>query len=285
MIDYICEKCSKEFTRRENLEYHISKNACKNRGYSCKSCNKTFSSKSSMYRHNRENCIIKKQHDAAKIEIFDRLIKLEENNKRLEEENTLLKREMRKMKSIDQTINNIYNSNDTNNTNNGLIINNNITLVGYGNEDMTKLDKSEVLKVLQTGYKSALKLTETVHFNPNYPEYHNIYISNMKDKYAMMFDGTNWMLTTKDDLINRIYDDKKNYIEENLDAFVDSLTTARKRALERWLNTDEDDPNDNPKIKQIKDSIKLLLYNKRNIACEDVKKRIKPNTKCLTIHN
>jgi hypothetical protein len=38
----------------------------------------------------------------------------------------------------------------------------------------------------------------------------------MKDKYAMMHDGTNWTLTTKEDLINKIYDDKKNYIEENL---------------------------------------------------------------------
>jgi hypothetical protein len=32
----------------------------------------------------------------------------------------------------------------------------------------------------------------------------------MKDDYATMYDGDNWVLTMKYDLINRIYDDKKN---------------------------------------------------------------------------
>jgi hypothetical protein len=72
------------------------------------------------------------------------------------------------------------------------------------------------LKILQTGYNSTVKLTEAVHFNPNFPEYHNVYISNMKDKYAMMHDGTQWTLITKEDLISKIYEDKKSYIEENL---------------------------------------------------------------------
>jgi hypothetical protein len=54
-----------------------------------------------------------------------------------------------------------------------------------------------------------LNLTETLHFNPKYPEYHNIYISNMQDKYAMTYDGKDWNLTIKEDLINKIYDDKK----------------------------------------------------------------------------
>jgi hypothetical protein len=30
----------------------------------------------------------------------------------------------------------------------------------------------------------------------------------------MMFDGNDWNLTMKDELINKIYDDKKNYNEE-----------------------------------------------------------------------
>ena len=81
----------------------------------------------------------------------------------------------------------------------------------------------------------------------------------MKDKYAMMFDGNDWTLTTKDVLINQIYEDKKNYIEENIDAFLDSLTASRKNSLERWLETDENDE----KIKNIKEHIKLLLYNKK----------------------
>ena len=122
-----------------------------------------------------------------------------------------------------------------------------------------------VLKAMQSGYDSPLKLTETLHFNPKHPEYQNIYITNVKDKYAMMFDGKDWNLTMKDDLINRIYDDKKNYIEENIDEFVDSLTSSRKQALDRWLDTSDDDE----RILKIKNDIRLLLYNKRNLVLAD----------------
>jgi hypothetical protein len=31
----------------------------------------------------------------------------------------------------------------------------------------------------------------------------------MQDKYAMTYDGKDWNLTIKEDLINKIYDDKK----------------------------------------------------------------------------
>jgi hypothetical protein len=65
-------------------------------------------------------------------------------------------------------------------------------------------------------------------------------------------------------LINQIYEDKKNYIEENFDEFIGSLPLSRK-ALERRLDTDVDDE----KIKHIKENIKLLLYNSRKMVCDN----------------
>jgi hypothetical protein len=149
------------------------------------------------------------------------------------------------------------------NINRGTINNttNQIVLVGYGQEDLSKLGKNELIKIFQNGYNSTLRLTEAVHFNPKYPEHHNIYISNIKDKYAMMFDGNKWTLTMKEDLINKIYHAKKNYIKENLDDFTNSLSVSRKKALDRWLETDDEDI----KISKIKNDIKLLLYNKRDL--------------------
>jgi hypothetical protein len=80
------------------------------------------------------------------------------------------------------------------------------------------------------------------------------------------------MITTKKDLINKIYDDKKSYIEENLEAYIDSLHPSsevnlwsRKRALSRWLDTD----NEDVKVKEIKENIKLLLYNSKNMAIDN----------------
>jgi hypothetical protein len=63
----------------------------------------------------------------------------------------------------------------------------------------------------------------------------------------------------KEDLIDKLYDDKHNYIEENLDDFIDSLTKSQKNALYRWMDTDDD----HEYTREIKNDIKLLLYNKR----------------------
>ncbi|VBB19060.1 hypothetical protein YASMINEVIRUS_1592 [Yasminevirus sp. GU-2018] len=276
MSNFVCPTCEKDFQRKESLNYHISHKACKKRGYVCKYCDKSFTTSTNMYRHMKHSCNVKKEDDTEKENILERLLLLEEANKALEKksekqiatlkrENKVLKKKVTKLELTAPIQNKTINNRCTTNINKGTV--NNIILVGYGKEDLSKLNKAELLKALQGGYYSTVKLTEAVHFNPKHPEYHNVYISNMKDKYAMMFDGKQWTLTIKEDLINQIYEDKKNYIEENLEEFVDSLPISRKKALQRWLETDDDDP----KIKEIKENLKLLLYNSRKLVHEDQK--------------
>jgi len=147
-----------------------------------------------------------------------------------------------------------------NNTiNNGTI--NNIVLIGCGKEDISKIDRSEIFRSICSGFYSPIKLTDAIHFNPKHPEYHNVYISNIRDKYAMMYDGNEWTLTTKTELIDKLYDDKKNYIENNIDEFVNTLTTSQKNAFDRWMSIDDE----HEKVREIKHRLKLLLYNKRHI--------------------
>ena len=254
MTNYICTKCNMEFIQNVHLKYHIDNNSCKKKSYNCKFCNKGFTTNNSMYRHSKHSCKIKKEEYTKRDEIFIKLINLENENKELlkiKEENELLKKEIMSIK----------NYNITNNTINNGIINNNIVLIGCGKEDMTKIDKNEIFKSICSGFYSIIKLTDFIHFNPKYPEYHNVYISNIKDKYAMMYDGKEWTLTTKTELIDKLYEDKKNYIENNIDKFIDTLTFSQKNALDRWMNINDE----HDKIKEIKHSIKLLLYNKRNI--------------------
>jgi hypothetical protein len=262
MTNYKCDGCNRGFKGKANLQQHIDKGICANKNYNCAYCDNKFTSKNSMYRHTREFCKVKKAEDTKRDKIYECLIKVETSRKEIK----LLKREngrlQNEVKLIKKT--NIVMPNNVNNVNvnNGIV--NHITLVAYGNEDLTKIDRAELLQILRKGYDSTLRLTEVVHFNPKYPEYHNVYITNMKDKYAMMYDGANWALTMKDELINKIYDDNKNYIEENLEDFIESLRPSQKRALDRWVNTDEKDR----KIRAIKERIKLLLYNNKHLPIE-----------------
>jgi hypothetical protein len=238
----------------------------------CKYCGREFTSATNTYRHVNNTCRIKKNEDSKREEIYERLVELEKKNDVLmkktetyEKENNQLKKKVvsleKNAQKVSKTVNN-NNNNNTNNINNGIVAH--INLIGYGKEDMSKINKKDILRAIQHGFDSTIKLTETLHFNPKHPEYHNVYITNVKDKYAMMYDGKDWNLTMKDELINKIYDDKKNYIEENMDDFIDSLTISRKKALERWLATDDNDD----RINKAKNDIKLLLYNKRNIVTD-----------------
>ena len=274
-MDCSCEKCGRIFDTKAHLNYHVDNNACKESNHHCHMCNKGFTTSTSMYRHMRTACKVKKEEERNKNVIYERLVKLEEDNKKLndtneqlnkkvvanEKTNTQLKIEVDSLKKNHKDVTTVTSNSNNKNTHIGNNVAN-IILVGYGKEDISRLDKNEVIKVLQSGFNAPIKLTETLHFNPKYPEYHNVYISNIKDKYAMTYDGTNWKLTIKEELINKMYDDKKNYIEENLDDFIDSLTLSRKNALKRWLDMNDN----NEKISRIKDDMKLLLYNNRSMV-------------------
>ena len=266
-----CGLCKKQFSRNYNLHRHIDQKICTTKLINCKFCYHKFTTKNSMYRHIREICKnknnvmdakeenLKKREDERKEEIYKKLILLEEENERLKKQ--------------------LLQSNIVNNVtiNNGTINNNtvnNIILIGYGKEDISKIERDDILKSIKSGFSSSLELTDTIHFNPKYPEYHNVYISNIRDKYGMMYDGKDWTLIPKNELIDRIYDEKKSYIEENIEDFYDSLSKSQINALDRWFETEDG----HDRIIAIKEKIKLLLYNKRNIPLNTKNKNARINS-------
>lgn len=76
-----CDTCNKCFTRKASLDYHIKQKACREKEVKCKFCDALFVTKISMYRHMRTACKTKQEEDRKKDEIYERLIKLEEENK------------------------------------------------------------------------------------------------------------------------------------------------------------------------------------------------------------
>ena len=253
MVEHKCFKCNKIFSKKSLYTEHINKKKkCDEIQYDkqCSYCTKIFTTKSSVTRHIKNSCKIYKKTEEDKRMIYDKLLELEKKIDKLQNENNKLKK-------------NNYGKNIVNNIgihNNG-IINNNITVVACGKEDITKINIKSILNAVSKGYKSPVQLTKVIHFNDRHPEYQNVYIPSVKGSYAMVYDGNEWKLMHKNDLIESIYMDKKYYIEENLEDFAKSLSDYKIRALKRWIESDD---NDDKSIKSIKKDIEYLLYNERN---------------------
>jgi hypothetical protein len=105
-----------------------------------------------------------------------------------------------------------------------------------------------------------MKMIEKIHFNPTKPENMNIYISNMKDKYIMVYDGTNWNLANKREEIDKIYEEKELLLEEWLEENKDQ---EMKDKFMKYINNRDDDEL----INSIKEDIKLMMYNKKEMIC------------------
>ena len=135
-------------------------------------------------------------------------------------------------------------------------------LVGYGNEDMSKIDKDDILKALKHGYMIPIEMTKITNFNEKHPEFHNVYIPRITERYGMMYKNELWELMDKDELADIIHDNKKAYVEDNFEELIKSLNPSQISTLNKWLQTHENDKS----IMNTKKEIKNLLYIRRKMA-------------------
>ena len=195
--------------------------------YCCYYCKKNFSSKSTLTRHQKSNCKVKKDNDIEKENIFklllekdkenkDKISQLEEQNKLFEKQNKLLMDKIDKLINIKETsksakITNTNNnqqitntSNTMNNnqkiTNNTQNNNNNIVMVNFGKEDLSIIDEKQFIdKVIKKPNISGVKIPDEVlkiiHFNPQYPQLSNIYISDINREKCMVYEDGEWKLS------------------------------------------------------------------------------------------
>jgi Zinc finger, C2H2 type len=252
-MGFFCDNCGVSFKRQENLEYHIDKKSCHGKKHYCEHCDKGFTTKNSMYRHIKHTCKkIKKDDDDIKIQL-----------KQLMERNKELEQRMTKMEKTTKTPPSTLVQDSTININNDNRVTNNITIVAYGQEDMSHIDREDIIKALKTGFNSTKRLTEVVHFNPKYPKYSNIRRSNFNMKNKVMYhNGSNWMTTTDPHMIDDLYNRKRDFIEENIEDYHDSLTKGDLNKLQRWMNIEDDDH----RIRKIKDELREILFNKKEVS-------------------
>jgi hypothetical protein len=266
--------------------------------YQCVYCKKQFTRKDNVITHIKNNCKKIKEIESKKHEIFTKLKKLEDTNKKLEEENKRLKEEkdlenkklredfrdelnkrlteeVTKIKQELQLLsknstsingnNNIQNinSHNTDNSINNNFNQQNIVLNNYNKEDMSKLDENVILAIMKRGFQSTVELTRAVHFNPKYPENHNVYIPKINERNGMIYKDGYWKLVDKNELAEDIYENKRDFIIQNLDKYLNKLDENKKKPLLRFLDNDD---NDDEAIINTKNDIKKLLYENRHMA-------------------
>jgi uncharacterized C2H2 Zn-finger protein len=273
MPNYICEQCNKTFIQKSNYTKHISKKfPCQPQSSKitqqateeiiCNYCQKTFTRKYHLLRHIDNNCKVKRGNDAKMEEMMERLIKIEEANSKNEIKIQKLQEENRKYRQQITTQNNTQNNNVT------------ITINAYGSEDISKISVSKLKSILRRGMMSVPALVETMHFDKNIPENHNVYISNMRDNYVLMFDGKKWCLKDRNLALDQIYEDKCGILETEFEKLLNMLDEPTIKMFERFLEVKDEDSNDKH-IVTIKQELKQTLYDNRNIAKRTRKEREK----------
>ena len=221
--------------------------------YICEYCERYFNFKQSYYRH-LKTCKVKKEIDededdknelSKMMELVDKLN--EKLDKKDEQISELIK------KSGNTTINYQQNNN----------VNNNIKLLGYRKTDISHLSDKDFISCISHSNFCIPHLIQKIHFDPDKPENHNIYISNIKNNYAMIYDGDKWNLTNRDDLIEEILEEKEIIIEEKLEEWLEKGRQYPEimKKFTRYLEKKENDVV----LDKIKDEVKLVLFNNRNL--------------------
>tara|TARA_Y100000813_G_scaffold169970_1_gene132638 strand:- start:152 stop:1018 length:867 start_codon:yes stop_codon:yes gene_type:complete len=239
-MTYKCEKCNKIFTIKCNYIRHINrKNPCINTDkIVCNKCGKEFASKSSLSNHKRNVICIEK---------------FIESNLPL---NTTHKLEQNVINNNAKMIDNRHNYTDRSQHLHQI---NNINIVKFGEEDLASIKDDVYKKLINSGFKSVPKFIEHIHFNEQNPSNQNIYISNMRNSYVLIFDGTNWELKDRDEVIDDMMLGKTEHLIEKFEELVADLSDGAIKKFQRFIDKKDDDKT----LNQMKKDIKLTLYNNR----------------------
>ena len=231
-------------------------NTTPNSLYECKYCKKVLQHQSSLSRHIKYSCKQNKDEDLKELaRLFN------EKEKKMNTNDSELVQQMHKMqKQIDKLTNKLQiqniNKGTVNNTNNTI----NIQLLNHSDTDYSHLTPKDYLTCIKNCNYCVKSLIEKVHFNPEKPENMNIFLSNIKGNYVMVYKDNEWQIRNKQRQIDDLYDSNEFVLETWYDEYKDKYPHIIS-SFQRYLkNKDED-----VVLNRVKDEILMMLYNKRKM--------------------
>jgi hypothetical protein len=258
-MKYECPRCGYETDHKGSMKSHFHrKTHCKpllsdiklttfdnifqiNTTNVCSSCDKSFLNNSNRKRH--EKICQEKENE-------------EKEKKQLELKNHLLEERIKELeKNQHQTVNNIQNI-----TNN---ITNNIVILPFNETDVSHLRGRDYMLALDRCVLSVKHLIGDIHFNPDKPENHNIFISNISKNYAMVWDGKDWVVKDQTDVV----DDLIRENEYRLEDWVENGGKKYPKAMKKFkLYTSKRDEKGVPEM--VRKEVKMMMYNNRDMIKE-----------------
>jgi hypothetical protein len=91
----------------------------------------------------------------------------------------------------------------------------------------------------------------------------------MRDNYVLIYDGKEWQLKDRDLIINDMLDNGSFILEEKFEKLLNQLDEFTVKKFRRFLSLKDE----NRVIINIKNDLKLLLYNKRKMT-EETKNKV-----------
>ncbi len=216
--------------------------------YECAGCKKHFSKNCHMRRHEKK--CPKKQH-LDELEDLDRQVALKERETRL---------------VAAQNKSNSVVIGTQNNTTNTQQITNNVTvnILPYEQTDVSHLTDRDYQRAFNRASMCIPQILEKIHFDPQKPENHNVYISSMNNKYIKLHDGERWNLRDREETIEDLFADAEYMLENKLETWQDEEDPKSDRATKKFQIYREVKEKE-ALYTRIKQELKLLLFNNRSL--------------------
>jgi len=151
-------------------------------------------------------------------------------------------------------------------TQNNTQINNNINvnILPYENTDVSHLTDRDYQRAFNRAAMCVPQILEKVHFDPEQPQNHNVYISSMNNKYIKLHNGKRWNLRDREETLEDLFADAEYMLENKLETWQEEEDPKSERATKKfeiYLKVKETETLYN----KIKQELKLLLFNNRSL--------------------
>ena len=248
----------------------------------CEFCSREFNHRTNKYKHIKI-CKAKKEKEL-KEDIKNMILEVLNKEGKIHH-NTLKKINKNLINSNNTTTNN--NNNITNTVNN--ITNNNIQVVQFGKENISDLlTQKELITIFNHRAKCLEESIRLVHFNKERKQFRNIYITNLKDDVAYIYNGDYFQAVNKLEILKELIDNHYDNIYVKFEDYKKRLNPNTVKAIEQFIQEMNDeniqvkDEKSNRIFKNYRyykiNEIKLLIYNQKdnkiptnviNLVCEE----------------